>query len=156
MWLCTVRNEYRCDRLYALQGLEHGCVVESAPGGIDGALRAYDAFQVLHRARQGRHCAWKSDFSITRFQLESYSDVCSGTTFNRERKAVVNDGDVLQGSISSRHIVVVRPSYPVDGLPATVQILSLAAAAARDPTAAELNGYPGPLVKGNADGDVAY
>lgn len=59
------------------------------------------------------------------------------------------DADGLQGSISSRHIVVVRPSYPVDGLPATVQILSLAAAAARDPLAAELHAYPGPLVKGN-------
>lgn len=57
---------------------------------------------------------------------------------------------MLQGSISSRHIVVVRPSYPVDGLPATVQILSLAAAAARDPLAVELQAYPGPLVKGNS------
>lgn len=42
-----------------LQGLEHGRVAEPAPGGIDGALRAYDAIQVLHRARQGRNYAWK-------------------------------------------------------------------------------------------------
>ncbi|XP_049887502.1 uncharacterized protein LOC126381947 isoform X3 [Pectinophora gossypiella] len=54
----------------------------------------------------------------------------------------------IKGSIGSRHVVVVRPSYPVDGLPATVQILSMAAACARDPMAQDLAAYPGPLVKG--------
>ncbi|XP_073961187.1 protein transport protein Sec16B-like [Choristoneura fumiferana] len=54
----------------------------------------------------------------------------------------------IKGSISSRHVVVVRPSYPVDGLPATVQILSLAAAVSGQPGAHELASYPGPLVKG--------
>ncbi|XP_037300127.1 uncharacterized protein LOC115454457 isoform X3 [Manduca sexta] len=54
----------------------------------------------------------------------------------------------VKGSISSRHIVVVRPSYPADGLPATVQVVSLSAALAHDPHVAELAAYPGPLVKG--------
>ncbi|XP_063393009.1 uncharacterized protein LOC134678385 isoform X2 [Cydia fagiglandana] len=54
----------------------------------------------------------------------------------------------VKGNISSRHIVVVRPSYPVDGLPATVQIVSLSASLASDPSVKELVQYPGPLVKG--------
>ncbi|XP_063372560.1 uncharacterized protein LOC134660708 [Cydia amplana] len=54
----------------------------------------------------------------------------------------------VKGNISSRHIVVVRPSYPVDGLPATVQIVSLSASLASDPSVRELVQYPGPLVKG--------
>ncbi|KAJ2946784.1 hypothetical protein O0L34_g12847 [Tuta absoluta] len=54
----------------------------------------------------------------------------------------------VKGDISSRNVVVVRPSYPVDGLPATVHIMSLASALARDPMAQELAAYPGPLIKG--------
>ncbi|KAJ0180838.1 hypothetical protein K1T71_002923 [Dendrolimus kikuchii] len=54
----------------------------------------------------------------------------------------------IKGSVGSRDVVVVRPSYPVDGLPATVHILSLTSALAQDPQAAELNAYPGPLIKG--------
>ncbi|KAI5637370.1 sec23-binding domain of sec16 domain-containing protein [Phthorimaea operculella] len=53
----------------------------------------------------------------------------------------------VKGDISSRNVVVVRPSYPVDGLPATVHIMSLASALARDPMAQELAAYPGPLIK---------
>lgn len=40
------------------QGADDGHVPEPAPGGVHGALRADDALQVLHRARQGnaRYC----------------------------------------------------------------------------------------------------
>lgn len=55
---------------------------------------------------------------------------------------------VMQGSIGTRDIVVVPPAYPVDGRPATVQLVSLAAARAADPAAAELVHSPGPLIKG--------
>ncbi|XP_060810619.1 uncharacterized protein LOC106132932 isoform X2 [Amyelois transitella] len=56
----------------------------------------------------------------------------------------------IKGSVSSRDVVVVRPSYPVDGAPATVHVLALGAAlrAARDPHQEQLAAYPGPLVKG--------
>lgn len=56
---------------------------------------------------------------------------------------------VCQGSIGSRDIVLIPASYPVDGKPATVQVLSLAAARASDPAAADLTHSPGPLLKGN-------
>lgn len=56
---------------------------------------------------------------------------------------------VSQGSVSSRDVVVVRASYPVDGAPATVHVLSLAHALQHLPHAAELAAFPGPLSKGN-------
>ncbi|XP_053601956.1 protein transport protein Sec16A isoform X3 [Plodia interpunctella] len=54
----------------------------------------------------------------------------------------------IKGSISSRNVVVVRPSYPVDGRAATVHVLALSAALRRDPRRAELAAYPGVLLKG--------
>lgn len=47
-----------------------------------------------------------------------------------------------------RDVVVVRAAYPVDGAPATVHVLSLAAALRHLPAAAELAAFPGPLLKG--------
>ncbi|KAL0850655.1 hypothetical protein ABMA28_012407 [Loxostege sticticalis] len=54
----------------------------------------------------------------------------------------------IKGSISSRHLVVVSASYPVDGKPARVTLASLAAALAHTPESAALHSYPGPLAKG--------
>lgn len=54
----------------------------------------------------------------------------------------------VKGSISSTHLVTISPSYPVDGQPAVVEILSLNAVLASDPVRCELTAYPGPLVKG--------
>lgn len=61
---------------------------------------------------------------------------------------VWTDNVCVQGSVSSRDVVVVRPSWPVDGAPATVHVLSLRAAAAHLPDAADLAAFPGPLVRG--------
>lgn len=55
---------------------------------------------------------------------------------------------VSQGSVASRDVVLVRPSWPVDGAPATVHVLSLRAAAAHLPDAADLAAFPGPLLRG--------
>ncbi|KAJ8734432.1 hypothetical protein PYW08_013682 [Mythimna loreyi] len=54
----------------------------------------------------------------------------------------------IKGSVSCRDVVVVRAAYPVDGVPATVHVLSLAHALQHLPHAAELAAFPGPLVKG--------
>ncbi|XP_068629202.1 uncharacterized protein Sec16 isoform X3 [Battus philenor] len=54
----------------------------------------------------------------------------------------------IKGCVSARHLVVVQAAYPVDGRPATVQLVPLAAAAAHHPHRQELLAYPGPLIKG--------
>ncbi|KPI95308.1 Protein transport protein Sec16A [Papilio xuthus] len=54
----------------------------------------------------------------------------------------------VKGTLSARHVVVVRAAYPADGRPATVQLLPLAAATARLPARAHLLAYPGPLLRG--------
>ncbi|XP_037871735.1 uncharacterized protein LOC101745679 isoform X1 [Bombyx mori] len=54
----------------------------------------------------------------------------------------------VRASLASRHLVVVRPCYPVDGAAARVHVLALDGALHGDPDAAELLHYPGPLVKG--------
>ncbi|GBP78864.1 Protein transport protein Sec16A [Eumeta japonica] len=56
----------------------------------------------------------------------------------------------VKGSLSSRHLVVVRASYgrALDGRPAAVHVLRLSAALADDPQARELDAYPGPLLTG--------
>uniref|UniRef100_A0A2A4JUU6 Sec16 Sec23-binding domain-containing protein n=1 Tax=Heliothis virescens TaxID=7102 RepID=A0A2A4JUU6_HELVI len=54
----------------------------------------------------------------------------------------------IKGSVASRDVVVVRAAYPVDGAPATVHVLSLAAALAHLPAAQDFAAFPGPLLKG--------
>ncbi|XP_052737367.1 uncharacterized protein LOC112049178 isoform X2 [Bicyclus anynana] len=54
----------------------------------------------------------------------------------------------VKGALSARALLVVRAGYPVDGRAPALSVLPLAQLLQRDPQAAELAAYPGPLIKG--------